>query len=68
LELILMNKIRITIDPDIDFGVAVWAEAFGFQAVAGFRRKPKSSQVSISGAEAQATELSPDEYEEIENE
>ena len=39
-----MPKLKVSIDPDIDFGVVAWAEAFGFQAIVGIRRKKKALQ------------------------
>jgi len=59
-----MPKLKVTIDPDIDFGVVAWAEAFGFQAVVGFRRKRAVKQGSQRASDEEVIDLPEDDYEE----
>lgn len=61
---ISMPKLKVTIDPDIDFGVIAWGEAFGFQAMVGFRRKKSVNQGPTTLSKEEIFDLPSDDYEE----
>ena len=62
-----MPKLRLVIDPDVNFGVVAWAEAFGFQAAVGVRLK-KISRGSVGLSDKTIVELPSADYKEEDSE
>lgn len=62
-----MPKLKLFIDPDIDFSVVVAGEAFGFQAAIGFRLK-KVNEGTTGLSDKTIVEISSTEYSESDSE
>jgi hypothetical protein len=58
-----MPKVKVVIDPDVEFAVVAWAEAFGFQAAVGVRLK-KINQGSAGLSDETIRELPTTDYSE----
>ena len=61
-----MPKVQVVIDPDIDFGVVAWVEAFGIQLAVGVRKKKVNRGSGLSNETT--VELSTEDYTDSDSE